>query len=61
MGYQTSVCVLHEFVNLDLSEICHPTFARKRSLQSMYTLVRIWAESFIVIATFSYDGYDHWL
>ena len=31
-----------------------------RSLQSMYSLVRIWAESFVVIATASYGGYDHW-
>jgi hypothetical protein len=61
MGYQTDVLVLHEFVNLNFSEICHPTFVRKRSLQSMYSLVRIWAESFVVIATVSYDGYDHWL
>jgi len=24
MGYQTNVLVLHEFDNLDFSEICHP-------------------------------------
>jgi hypothetical protein len=61
MGYQTNVLVLHEFDNLDFSEICHPNLCPEAMLQSMYSLVRIWAESFVVIATVSYDGYDHWL
>ncbi len=61
MGYQTYFFFLHEFDNLDFRQICHHAFAQKRSLQSVYSLVRIWAESCVMITTVSYGGYDHWL